>query len=758
MNWKNILTKGLPVVGILVAVFIGFAVASRPKAVPKVSNPNESVVSFHDLEIKKIELYELMKTNYALNIILQEVDSTVLADYYDDVDEAELTKEIDELKGEDEQKFYDDLVYVGYVKSETETQEAFETRIRSYYKYALNLVQKVAATEIAKAEILEESQEAKTLNSDNVTTNDKVDIVEDAKLKYSQNRDICVIPLEYETYAEQTAVISQVKDLTGDVLEAKFEELWLAQQADEEDVEEEEETDDEVDFFEDKITCEYERVIYKEQTNTTYRDFIFGVNLDTYSNKIISNKYYVVYKSDVARNPLTDYTADEKVEFETIIIDNLVSERATAQYIKDTVTDLRNNAGFKIFDYVLADQYASTDADFEVSKNKNKQAVYELNGKVVTADQLYEKLKVSGALSLSMDKVNYAALSQIEAIQLNKKEMEANKDQIAAMKAEFLNQGYDMTWSDYIKLFGANSVDELGNLIALDQLTTRYVLGYTVDDEEKYVGVAPVLQSEIDEMYEKWFEITASHILFKVDEEAEDLQVEKDRANLLAKQVIRGVDYEADKATALLTEDEFISYDYDGDGKVEIGSEIAVEDREYFKGLINTPAADYSKVFSALAKEYSDDGSATSGGSLGAFGPEKMVKEFEDAAKKISARRDEFPFSNLDDATIADTEFGIHVIYVTAETVKPVAPEDYKESTIDQIRTALASETNTQLKTYFDFIVKFETTLEEEHLSPENVQKHMAQLLQTQEFKFKDSVIQTYYQKIVEVQLRVKAE
>ena len=81
--------------------------------------------------------------------------------------------------------------------------------------------------------------------------------------------------------------------------------------------------------------------------------------------------------------------------------------------------------------------------------------------------------------------------------------------------------------------------------------------------------------------------------------------------------------------------------------------------------------------FAALAKEYSKDpGSAGTGGDLGLFGRNMMVKPFEDAAFKLKA-------GEISD--VVETEFGFHIIRVTETKGGTVLPFDKVK---DQIETA----------------------------------------------------------------------
>lgn len=60
--------------------------------------------------------------------------------------------------------------------------------------------------------------------------------------------------------------------------------------------------------------------------------------------------------------------------------------------------------------------------------------------------------------------------------------------------------------------------------------------------------------------------------------------------------------------------------------------------------------------FSDLAKEFSQCPSKSKGGDLGWFGPGQMVKEFEEAVKKLASGRISKPVR---------TQFGFHVIKKT---------------------------------------------------------------------------------------------
>lgn len=81
--------------------------------------------------------------------------------------------------------------------------------------------------------------------------------------------------------------------------------------------------------------------------------------------------------------------------------------------------------------------------------------------------------------------------------------------------------------------------------------------------------------------------------------------------------------------------------------------------------------------FAELAKEYSTDGSAESGGELGLFGRGQMVPEFEEKA---------FSMKVGDISEPVKSEFGYHIIHLTdKKEAKKAVLEDHKEEIKDKL-------------------------------------------------------------------------
>ena len=83
--------------------------------------------------------------------------------------------------------------------------------------------------------------------------------------------------------------------------------------------------------------------------------------------------------------------------------------------------------------------------------------------------------------------------------------------------------------------------------------------------------------------------------------------------------------------------------------------------------------------FAQVAKEYSEDSTASNGGELGTFGRGQMVSEFENAA---------FSMKPGEISDIIKTQYGYHIIKVTERVDEQKSYDDVK----DEIKSTLASQ------------------------------------------------------------------
>ena len=202
--------------------------------------------------------------------------------------------------------------------------------------------------------------------------------------------------------------------------------------------------------------------------------------------------------------------------------------------------------------------------------------------------------------------------SQKKGIKISQEEID---QQFTKVKGQFPSEVEFMQWLNRMKLTEAGLKEKLGRDLALRRLMEDQIAtNVTVSDSEirAYYENNP-------EAFRKPERVKASHILIKVDPEADALQ------------------------------------------KAEAQKKIEVVQQKLKKG----------EDFSALAKEYSEGPTGPKGGDLGYFTRGQMVKPFEDAA---------FAMKPGEVSNKVETRFGYHLIKVTEkETESKVPYEEVKE-------------------------------------------------------------------------------
>lgn len=102
--------------------------------------------------------------------------------------------------------------------------------------------------------------------------------------------------------------------------------------------------------------------------------------------------------------------------------------------------------------------------------------------------------------------------------------------------------------------------------------------------------------------------------------------------------------------------------------------------------------------FAALAKQYSSDGSAQSGGDLGWFPKGQMVQEFEQAAFSLK-KGEVYP-------TLVETQFGYHIIKLDDRKTEKVKNTEGKTENQEQVRASHILFPFSNLGNYIESIVK----------------------------------------------------
>ena len=248
----------------------------------------------------------------------------------------------------------------------------------------------------------------------------------------------------------------------------------------------------------------------------------------------------------------------------------------------------------------------------------------------ITEKELKDRMEplfyMNGKTKMTDEEVDYYEQNMIDYITTTemlyqagvKNKVKVDKEELDAQYTSLMStiaQTFGMDEETYLKKFNLTK-DEVKKSLEKEAIAAKYI-----DEESK------VSDKEVEEYYNKhkkeFDEIKASHILIKnVDENGEKLDDAKIKENKkLAEDILK---------KALEGED-----------------------------------------FAELAKKYSEDGSAQTGGDLGFFGKGKMVAEFEKAAFSLN-KGEIYP-------EVVETQFGYHIIKKT----------DEKEKTFDEVKDSL---------------------------------------------------------------------
>ncbi|MBR1376559.1 MAG: peptidylprolyl isomerase [Bacilli bacterium] len=243
----------------------------------------------------------------------------------------------------------------------------------------------------------------------------------------------------------------------------------------------------------------------------------------------------------------------------------------------------------------------------------------EIDGKQYTANDLYEKMKDSYGTSALIDLVDRFIISQ-ELSDTTSEEAQA-KSYIAQMKSYYESSGY--TWSEVL----AN------NGFTEDSLLEYYALNYEKETVAKKYYESIITDKEIEKYYKDEIigDITAKQILIVPETNTDMTDEEKEEANTKA----------------------------------------------YNKALEVIEKLNNGEDFSELAKEYSDDDSASIGGTLAPFNKQSNYPtEFIEQAIKLDV-------DNYSKTPIKSS-YGYHIIYIVSKDEKP-SLDDVKDSIISTL-------------------------------------------------------------------------
>ena len=270
----------------------------------------------------------------------------------------------------------------------------------------------------------------------------------------------------------------------------------------------------------------------------------------------------------------------------------------------------------------------------------------------ISVEELYDKLKEEYGVNYLIEIIDDKILNSIYET-----DEVANKFVSNQVESMELYYGGAEKFLETLQSYGYQTVEEFKEYILLSYKRDLAVKEYVKEN---------IKESDINKYYEdKIFgDITASHILIKVD------------------------------TNSSMTDDE----------KREVEEKAQEKINEVLKKL------EEGSNFNELAKEYSEDtASAVNGGRLDAFNNGDMVEEFEKAAKNLEVGKYT--------TTAVLTEYGYHIIYKEAEKEKPKL-EDVKETIINNLTDEeLKNDTKLQCKALIELRKEYGIVINDEDLN-----------------------------------------
>ena len=276
-----------------------------------------------------------------------------------------------------------------------------------------------------------------------------------------------------------------------------------------------------------------------------------------------------------------------------------------------------------------------TGCKYEPKLVDGKEVVVELDGKQFTAEEFYEELKDINGTGVLINLVNNYITEKELTEEMEKEALEQAQAELESYKAYYGDEWNNVLVSNDLK----NEKDFLNSLE--DSYKQSLVL-------EKYLETDVIKEEEIQEYYDNdiYGEVTVRHILIIPDVDDDMTSTEKEDAKAKALEEAKKIIEKLDRAENV--EEKFIE----------------------------------------LAKEESDDTTASEGGLIENFTNENMDESFWEASL------------NLEDGKYTtepvESQYGYHIIYKISQKEKP-SLDDVKDKIIENLINELLSEKNASL-------------------------------------------------------------
>ena len=292
----------------------------------------------------------------------------------------------------------------------------------------------------------------------------------------------------------------------------------------------------------------------------------------------------------------------------------------------------------------------------KVAELKNgEQVVGKINGKTVTANDLYEELKNKGGTSVFINMIDdFIANKEIKDSDSIKTEAKSQLDQL---KAQYENAGQD--FKEVLKNAGYANEDALLKVLILDIKKNKVVENFLKDH---------ITDDEINDYYDTNIEgeLTARHILITPEVKEDMTEEETSKAKENAKK----------KAENILK-------------KLEKGEK-----------------------FEDLAKKNSDDeGRKKNGGLIENITKDTVVEPFYNATKKL--KDGEYT------KEVVESSYGYHIILRVSQKEKPKLKDVKEDILEDIVSDKLSSDSTLTTTTWVDIRKKYKLNIEDSKIKKE---------------------------------------
>lgn len=281
-----------------------------------------------------------------------------------------------------------------------------------------------------------------------------------------------------------------------------------------------------------------------------------------------------------------------------------------------------------------------------------KEVVAEIEGKTITAEDLYDELRSQGGSTVLINMIDeFIANKEIET---DESATEYANNQLSTLKAQYEQSGMD--FEEALTNAGYKNENDFKVVLILDYKKNKVVENYLSDE---------LTDDEINEYYENevFGEMTVKHILITPETNDDMTDEEKEEAENKAKE----------------TAEEVIK-------KLDEGAK-----------------------FDDLVKEYSDDeGSKDNNGLIENFTKDGVVSEFWEASLKLKDK--EYSKEPV------KSEYGYHVIYRVSQKDKPKledVKDDIKEKLVEE---KLNTDTELATKTWVEIRKKYKLDIKDDDI------------------------------------------